>query len=237
MQEINSIHKVDKSPNDINSCEKTCVPKSDHEKLKIELKQLKGKMSESPNALKDYAKCKNKTPLKQDSSTLIRLKDENDKLKQEVKNLSSSYNTLVKGEMKFGEMLSSAAVQFDKNGLGFLPIKDKCKPAPSIKLEKPKWCVDCMTEGHFAFECNAPPKKPTPSHLRAFAFNAHYVLKRGTNGKVKAHFMGKKDNNKPMKLWVPKCLIPKSVLAFLSLIDINPQAHIITVVALQLGVF
>jgi chromosome segregation ATPase len=53
---LNSISKVDESPNDINTCDKTCVPKSEYEKIKIELKQVKSKLSESPNALKDCVK-------------------------------------------------------------------------------------------------------------------------------------------------------------------------------------
>ena len=52
LHEINSIHKSDESPNNIESCEKTCVPKSEHEKLVIELEKLKNKKSESPNAIK-----------------------------------------------------------------------------------------------------------------------------------------------------------------------------------------
>ena len=67
-----------------------------------------------------------------------------------------------------------------------------------------------MTEGHFMFECTAPPKEPMNKQLRAFAFNAHYLLQRNSNGVVKARFLGKKDDTRPSKLWVPKTLIPKT---------------------------
>ncbi|WVZ89707.1 hypothetical protein U9M48_036076 [Paspalum notatum var. saurae] len=52
------------------------------------------------------------------------------------------------------------------------------------------------------FECNAPPKKPVSKQLRAFAFDAHYVLQRNSKGQVKARFMGMKDGTRPKKLWV-----------------------------------
>ena len=61
-----------------------------------------------------------------------------------------------------------------------------------------------MKDGHFEFECEEPPKKPTPNHLKAFAHGAHYVLKRMSNGKVMAKFLGPRDNKRPNKIWVPK---------------------------------
>ncbi|WVZ80284.1 LOW QUALITY PROTEIN: hypothetical protein U9M48_027775 [Paspalum notatum var. saurae] len=213
LQEINSIHKNDESPNDIKPCEKTCVPKSDNEKLVIEFEKLKSRKSESPNALneaKSCAKCKNKTTSEKDASIIIKLKDENDKFKQEVKSVQSDFGTLLTGNTKYHEMLSHKAVNFEKNGLGYPSSKDTCKPPPSIKIEKPKWCTECLTKGHFMFECQAPPKKLN-KQLRAFAFDAHYLVKRLSNGQVKVQFLGKKDETRPKKLWVPKILIPKIV--------------------------
>ncbi|WVZ63057.1 hypothetical protein U9M48_012727 [Paspalum notatum var. saurae] len=60
------------------------------------------------------------------------------------------------------------------------------------------------------FECKAPPKKLN-KQLRAFAFDAHYLVKRLSNRQVKVQFLGKKDETRPKKLWVPKTLIPKIV--------------------------
>ncbi|WVZ63247.1 hypothetical protein U9M48_012892 [Paspalum notatum var. saurae] len=213
LQEINSIHKIDESPNDIKSCEKTCEPNSEHEKLVMEHEKLKNKMIKSPNVLdeaKSCIQCKNKTTSEKDASILIKLKYENDKLKQEVKSVQSGYGSLLKGSTKYHEMLSFQAVNFERNGLGYPPFKDTCKPPPSIKIEKPKWCTEYLTEGHFMFECKAPPKKLN-KQLRAFAFDAHYLVKRLSNGQVKVQFLGKKDETRPKKLWVPKTLIPKIV--------------------------
>ncbi|WVZ85243.1 hypothetical protein U9M48_032190 [Paspalum notatum var. saurae] len=204
LQEINSIHKVDESPNDIKSCDKTCVPKSEHEKLVIELEKLKDKMSKSPNVLKEVktcAQCKNKATSEKDVNILIKLKDENDKLKQEVKSMHSGYGNLLKGNEKLNEILSFQAVHFERNGLGYPPFKDTCKPPPSIKIEKPKWCTECLTEGHFMFEHKVPPKKLN-EQLRAFAFDAHYLIRRLSNGQVKVQFLNKKDETRPKKLWV-----------------------------------
>jgi hypothetical protein len=75
---------------------------------------------------------------KKDAKILIKLKDENDKLKKEVKSVSHGYSTLLKGEYKYGEMLAFKAVNYEKTGLGYPPFKETCKPAPSIKIEKPK---------------------------------------------------------------------------------------------------
>ena len=212
LQEINSLRKIDESPNDINSCEKTCVPKSEYEKLVIELEKLKIELRKSPNVLKGdkpCEKCKNKSSSDKEANVLIKLKDENEDIKLKVKSMKSGYGTLLKGNEKYNEMLTFHAINYERNGLGYPPFKDTCKPAPSIKLEKPKWCTECMTEGHFMFECNAPPKKPIDKQLRAFAFDAHYVLQRNSKGQVKARFMGKKDETRPKKLWVPKAIIPK----------------------------
>jgi hypothetical protein len=117
---------------------------------------------------------------------------------------------LVKGKYKLDEILARQATNYEKNGIGYPPFKQSCQPPPSIKIEKPKWCTECLTEGHFMFECKVEPKKSMPKHLRPFAFNAHYVLQRNSKGVVKARFLGKKDESRPNKLWVPKSLIPKT---------------------------
>ncbi|WVZ89077.1 LOW QUALITY PROTEIN: hypothetical protein U9M48_035533 [Paspalum notatum var. saurae] len=71
------------------------------------------------------------------------------------------------------------------------------------------WCPDLTVRRTSRPTCNAPPKKPIDKQLRAFAFDAHYVLQRNSKGQVKARFMGKKDETRPKKLWVPKAIIPK----------------------------
>ena len=65
-----------------------------------------------------------------------------------------------------------------------------------------------MKDGHFEFKCEEPPKKSTLNHLKAFAHGAHYVLRRTSNDKVMAKFMGPRDNTRPNKIWVPKTIMP-----------------------------
>ena len=105
-------------------------------------------------------------------------------------------------------MLYAHSSQHGKNGIGYPPFKDTCKPKPAPKGPKPKWCTGCMKDGHFEFECVEPNKKATPNHLKAFAHGAHYVLRRMSNGKVMAKFMGPRDNMRPNKIWVPKTIMP-----------------------------
>jgi hypothetical protein len=50
-------------------------------------------------------------------------------------------------------------------------------------------CFECGKEGHFAHNCKAKPPTPLPKHSRPFAFNAHYVLRKVANGKVKVTFL------------------------------------------------
>ena len=50
---------------------------------------------------------------------------------------------------------------------------------------KPNRCFKCGQEDHFAHECQTPPPQPLPKHARPFAFNAHYMLRKDSNGKMK----------------------------------------------------
>jgi hypothetical protein len=46
-------------------------------------------------------------------------------------------------------------------------------------------------------------------HSRPFAFNAHYVLRKVANGKVKVTFLGPPSKSRPRQIWVVKSLIEK----------------------------
>jgi hypothetical protein len=46
-------------------------------------------------------------------------------------------------------------------------------------------------------------------HSRPFAFNAHYVLRKVANGKVKVTFLGPPSKSRPRQNWVAKSLIEK----------------------------
>jgi hypothetical protein len=48
-----------------------------------------------------------------------------------------------------------------------------------------------------------------PKHSRPFAFNAHYVLRKVSNGKVKVTFLGPPSKSRPRQIWVAKSLIEK----------------------------
>ena len=81
-------------------------------------------------------KCKTKS---NDGNIIIKFKDENDKLRQEVKSLVSGYKRLVKGDDTFTQMLVGHSSQFEKHGIGYPPMKDSCKRALVPKGPKPKW--------------------------------------------------------------------------------------------------
>jgi hypothetical protein len=48
-----------------------------------------------------------------------------------------------------------------------------------------------------------------PKHLRPFAFNAHYVLRKVANGKVKEKNLGPPNKSRSRQSWVAKSLIKK----------------------------
>jgi hypothetical protein len=70
-------------------------------------------------------------------------------------------------------------------------------------------CYECGEEGHFAHNCKATPPTHLPKHSRHFAFNAHYVLRKVGNGKVKVTFLGPPNKSRPRQIWLAKSLIEK----------------------------
>jgi hypothetical protein len=74
---------------------------------------------------------------------------------------------------------------------------------------KPIKCYECGKEEHFADNCKATPPAHLPKHSKPFAFNAHYVLRKVANGKVKVTFLGPPNKNRPRQIWVAKSLIKK----------------------------
>ena len=51
--------------------------------------------------------------------------------------------------------------------------------------------------------------KPLLKHARPFAFNAHYMLRKDSSGKMKVMFLGPPNKNRPKKIWVAKSLVEK----------------------------
>jgi hypothetical protein len=47
--------------------------------------------------------------------------------------------------------------------------------------------------------------------LKTICFDAHYVLKKVANGKVKVTFLGPPSKSRPRKIWVAKSLIEKVI--------------------------
>jgi hypothetical protein len=54
-----------------------------------------------------------------------------------------------------------------------------------------------------------PPSTLLPKHSRPFVFNAHYLLRKDTSGKVKVTILSPPNKSRPKKIWVAKSLIEK----------------------------
>jgi hypothetical protein len=74
---------------------------------------------------------------------------------------------------------------------------------------KPIKCYECRKEGHFSHNYKATPPTLLLKHSRPFAFNAHYVLRKFANGKVKVTFLGPPSKSRSRQIWVAKSLIEK----------------------------
>ena len=46
-------------------------------------------------------------------------------------------------------------------------------------------------------------------HARPFAFNAHYMLRKDSSGKLEVMYLGPPNKNRPKKIWVAKSLVEK----------------------------
>ena len=99
-------------------------------------------------------------------------------------------------------------MKMDRSGIGYKANKEKNAQAQQHK-PKPKKCFEYGQEGHFAHECKTPSPQPLPKHARPFAFNAHYMLRKDSSGKMKVIFLGPPNKNKPNKIWVDKSLVEK----------------------------
>ena len=75
----------------------------------------------------------------------------------------------------------NTVMKMDRNDIGYLANQEKKAQAQQQHKSKPKpkRCFECGQEGHFVHECQTPPPQPLPKHARPFAFNAHYMLRKG----------------------------------------------------------
>ena len=106
----------------------------------------------------------------------------------------------------------NTVMKMDRSGIGYLANQEKKAQAQHQQQHKskpkPKRCVE-RGQGHFAHECQSPPPQPLPKHARPFAFNAQYMLRKDSSGKMKIMFLGPPNKNRPKQIWVAKSLIEK----------------------------
>jgi hypothetical protein len=139
-----------------------------------------------------------------------RLRDEVKKLKIEKEHLATSVQKFNKGQYLQNELLMNTVMKNNKSGIGYNSFVQK-KATSQYKARqthKPIKCFECG-KGHFAHNCKATPPTPLPKHSRPFAFNAHYVLRKVANGKVKVTFQGPPSKSRPRQISVAKSLIEK----------------------------
>jgi hypothetical protein len=128
-----------------------------------------------------------------------RLKNEVKKLKSENEHLATSVQKFKKGQYLQNELLMKTIMKNNKSGIGynsFVQKKAKIQYKPK-QTHKPIKCFECGKEGHFSHNCRGKPPTPLPKHSRPFAFNAHYVLRKVENGKVKVTFLGPPCKSRP----------------------------------------
>jgi hypothetical protein len=97
----------------------------------------------------------------------------------------------------------NTVMKMDRSGNGFLANQEKKVKAQDQQYKskpKPKRCFEYGQEDHFAHEYETPPPQPLPKHARPFAFNAHYMLRKNSSGKMKVMFLGPPNKNKPKQI-------------------------------------
>ena len=136
------------------------------------------------------------------------LREENKSLKMDKNHLTTGLQKFTRGQYLQSELLMNTVMKVDKSGIGFLS-KRKLKLNNTSKKPKPKICFECGQEGHFTYECETTHPERLPKHARPFAFNAHYMLRKDSSGKMKVIFLGPPNKSRPKKIWVAKSLVEK----------------------------
>ena len=141
------------------------------------------------------------------------LREENKKLKLEKEHFKTGLSKFTRGQYLQSELLMNTMMKMDRSGIGFLANQEKKTQAQHHQQykskPKPKRYFECGQEGYFAHEYEAPPPQPLPKHARPFAFNAHYILRKDSSGKMKVMFLGPPNKNRSKQIWVAKSLVEK----------------------------
>jgi hypothetical protein len=112
--------------------------------------------------------------------TMRGLREEIKKLKLEKNHLATGLQKFYKGQCLQNELLMNTSLKNDKSGIGYKSLVQNREMNQSMSKQAPKpiKCFECGKEGHFAHNCKATPSTYLPKHLRPFAFNANYLLRK-----------------------------------------------------------
>ena len=139
------------------------------------------------------------------SSSDSSLLEENNALKEEVKELNHTLAKAYGGSDRLLMCLGSQRASLHKEGLGYIPKKGKAAfvtHKTSFVKNNGSYCKSCKQVGHVEQRCMN--KKTNVSTLK---LDNAYMLVKGVNG-VKARFIGTPLlGSKKKAIWVPKSLV------------------------------